>query len=55
MNDSVLSMRTLLGEVQALLETDSKRGNREAVRRLQRIAALASTLALTLICQRVRK
>jgi hypothetical protein len=48
-------MRILLGEVQALLDCDSTRGNREAVRLLQRIAALASTLALTLICQRVRK
>jgi len=52
MNESILGMRQLLDDTQSLLSSGSKQDRRLAIRKLQSLAAIASTLAFTLICRR---
>ncbi len=48
MNESIVEMQRLLQDVAAQLKSGTKPNSREAVNKLKRIAALASTLTLTI-------
>ena len=48
MNDSIGEMQRLLQEIADHLTSGTKTDTRKAVAKLERIAALASTLALTI-------
>lgn len=50
--DSLKLIQTLLREVAQNLETPTRSSKREVVRKLNRVSALAATLALTLELQR---
>lgn len=52
MNESLLCIRRLLEEAHTLVQSGTKKDQRAAIRKLQSIAALAATLALTLDCRR---
>jgi hypothetical protein len=52
MNESIIEMQRLLKEVVGHLQADTKADKRKAVAKLERIAALASTVALMLKAQR---
>jgi hypothetical protein len=52
MNDSIVEMQHLLKEVIGLVQTGTKADKRNAVAKLERIASLASTIALMLKTQR---
>jgi len=52
MRESVSTMKDLLDEIQILIHSASKADQRDAVRKLQRVAAIASTLAFTVICSK---
>ena len=52
MNESMLEMQQLLQEIAGHLSSGTKLDSRKAVAKLQRIAALASTSALTIQVQR---
>jgi hypothetical protein len=51
-NESLLCIRRLLEETQILARSGTKKDQRAAINKLQSIAALAATLALTLDCRR---
>ena len=52
MNESISEMQRLLKEIAGHLKSDTKTDTRKAVAKLERIAALAATLALTIRAQR---
>jgi hypothetical protein len=52
MNESISEIQRLLQEIAGNLKSGTKTDTRKAVTKLQRIAALASTLAFTIQAQR---
>ena len=51
MNESINEIQTLLREIVEHLSANTKVDTRKAVAKLQRIAALAATSALTIQCR----
>ena len=52
MQDTMLTLQNLLTEATAQLKTGEKSDKRAAIRKLRRIAELATTLAFTIEAQR---
>ena len=52
MNESISEIQRLLQEIAGHLKSGTKTDTRKAVAKLERIAALASTLALTIQARR---
>jgi len=52
MNESIVEMQRLLTEIVGHLQADTKADKRKAAAKLERMASLASTVALILRAQR---